>query len=301
MKLIYLLLISITLTTCTRPDNPYARQVILIGVDGMSPHGLQQANTPNMDSLMARGASSMHARAVMPTSSGANWGSMLLGAGPEQHGITFNSWRVDSFDIAASQQDEDGYFPSIFDLIHHKIPQAEMGVILDWEPIANFFNHKSVNLVADTDGTDQTIDSAINYILKKKPIFTFIHLDEVDHAGHQDGHGTPAYFQSIERVDQAIGKLVAALKNNHSYKETHIIISADHGGIGTKHGGNSMEEIEIPWIITGPEIAKGVTLDVPINTYDTPATIAFLFSTMPPYVWTGRPVMAAFERYNRAY
>lgn len=56
----------------------------------MSPAGIAQADTPVLDSLMAVGAWTMHARGVMPTSSSPNWASMIMGAGPEWHGITTN-------------------------------------------------------------------------------------------------------------------------------------------------------------------------------------------------------------------
>ena len=35
---------------------------------------------------------SIHARGVIPTVSSPNWASMIMGAGPEQHGITSNDW-----------------------------------------------------------------------------------------------------------------------------------------------------------------------------------------------------------------
>ncbi len=37
----------------------------------------------------------MHGRAVLPTVSSPNWASMIMGVGPEQHGITSNEWERD--------------------------------------------------------------------------------------------------------------------------------------------------------------------------------------------------------------
>ena len=93
--------------------------VVVIGLDGLSPDGLQNADTPTFDKLMQEGASTMHARAVLPTSSSTNWASMIMGAGPEQHGITSNSWEKDNLVLPAVTQSEPFLFPSIFHLIRY--------------------------------------------------------------------------------------------------------------------------------------------------------------------------------------
>lgn len=268
-------------------------RVILIGIDGLSTDGLQKAHTPHINRFIEEGVISLQARAVYPSSSGPNWGSMLLGAGPEQHGIFSNDWRVDRERLPGTQEDRQGFFPSIFDLIRERYPKAVMGVIHDWGTIKELFNNRSVNFIRDTDGTSETITEAVLFIQGKKPHFTFIHLDEVDHYGHQDGHGSEAYYRSIERVDEWIGRLIAMLEENKMYENTHILLSSDHGGLNFGHGGHTQAEMEIPWVARGPKVVRGKTLDVPINTYDTPATIAHLFGITPPPVWTGRPVFAA--------
>jgi predicted AlkP superfamily pyrophosphatase or phosphodiesterase len=49
-----------------------ADHIILIGVDGMSPFGIMNAATPNLDMLMKNGSYSFHTRAVLPSSSSSN-------------------------------------------------------------------------------------------------------------------------------------------------------------------------------------------------------------------------------------
>ncbi len=73
------------------PKIPSVKHVLVIGIDGLSPDGILNARTPVLDSLMAHGSATMRARAVLPTSSSSNWASMIMGAGPEQHGITSNN------------------------------------------------------------------------------------------------------------------------------------------------------------------------------------------------------------------
>ena len=60
-----------------------------------------------------------------------------------------------------------------------------------------------------------------------------------------------------------------------------------------------MAEIEIPWIISGPGVAKGRELHSLINTYDTAPTLAYVLRVKPPSAWIGKPVMEAFARHSR--
>jgi predicted AlkP superfamily pyrophosphatase or phosphodiesterase len=86
-----LLMLALTTGFTQAQDKPYiVNHVIIVGVDGMSPNGIQNANTPNMDFMMKNGSYSFHARAVLPSSSSSNWSSMIMGAGTEVHGITSN-------------------------------------------------------------------------------------------------------------------------------------------------------------------------------------------------------------------
>jgi hypothetical protein len=50
--------------------------------------------------------------------------------------------------------------------------------------------------------------------------------------------------------------------------------------------------VNVPWILTGPSVANG-ELRVPVNTYDTAATIAYLLGIKAPDCWVGRAVMEA--------
>ena len=65
-----------------RPDIDH---VIVIGIDGMSPDGIQKAATPTLDSILKVAAYTFTCQAVLPTSSSPNWASMIMGAGPDKH------------------------------------------------------------------------------------------------------------------------------------------------------------------------------------------------------------------------
>ena len=133
---------------------------------------------------------------------------------------------------------------------------------------------------------------ASNYFKRKKPDFMFIHLDHVDHAGHHDGHGTQAYYDAVSVADEMIGKIVKAVKESGVAEKTVILITADHGGIGHGHGGNTPEEVNVPWILTGAGVVNG-ELSVEVNTYDTAATLAYLLGIKAPDCWEGKAIIQA--------
>lgn len=269
--------------------------VVVVGVDGMSPAGIAAAKTPHLDALMARGAFTMKARAVMPTSSSSNWASMIMGAGPEQHGITSNDWEPDQFEIAPTAKGPGGIFPTIFAVLREARPESHLAVFYDWSGVGRLFEHDVVDWSADTKGPAVTTQRAVEYLVENLPTLTFIHLDHVDHAGHGHGWGSPEYVKAVEEADGYIGQVVQGVEQAGITGSTLVIVTSDHGGKGTSHGGSTMEEIEIPWIVAGPGVAEGLEITDPVDVYQTAATIAYVLNVTPPTCWIARPVAQAFS------
>jgi hypothetical protein len=276
------------------------KHVVVMGFDGLSPDGLENAKTPNFDKLISEGASTMHARSVLPTSSSTNWASMIMGAGPEQHGITSNSWEKNNFVLPPVVQSEDFLFPTIFNLLDAKIENAEIGAIYHWDGFGRLFEKKAVDYDISPKTADETAQLASVYLKSKQPNFTFIHFDHVDHAGHAYGHGTPEYYKSIEKADIVLAEVMEAITSSGMENETLVIISADHGGIGKGHGGESLQEIEIPFILWGRSIKKNFKIIDPVYQYDNAATVAFAFGLKLPLACIGKPVKNAFIGFNES-
>jgi len=269
---------------------------IVIGVDGLSPDGVGQALTPVMDRLMIEGAYTLKARAVMPTSSSPNWASMIMGAGPEQHGITSNDWQPDKFEVPPTHAGPSGLFPTIFAVLREQRPLAVSGVFHDWGDFGRLFERDLVSKIEDSDGPTNAVRSAMKWFREANPDLLFIHLDHVDHAGHEFGHGSREYYASVEAADRLIGEVIAVLEELQLLNQTTVLVTSDHGGINKGHGGATMAELEIPWIIRGPEVRRGHRIVSPVNTFDTAATIAYRLGLRPPLVWIARPIWEAFDK-----
>jgi predicted AlkP superfamily pyrophosphatase or phosphodiesterase len=269
--------------------------VVVIGVDGMSPDGIANADTPVIDKLIEGGASTMTARAVLPTSSSPNWASMIMGAGPIQHGITSNGWQPDKHELTAVAVDSGGRFPTIFSILREQRNDAIQASFYDWSGFGRLYHEPDLDASEDTKGPKVTTERACAYIKANKPLFTFIHLDHVDHVGHDKGHGTEEYYESVTEADGYIGEIIDALDAAGIRANAAIIITADHGGKGKGHGGSSRAEVEIPWIIQGATIRVDHQIQTPVFTYDTAATVAHLLDLNTPDAWIARPVLDALD------
>lgn len=85
----------------------------------------------------------------------------------------------------------------------------------------------------------------------------FSTLEYSDHAGHEFGYGNliEAYVQASKEVDNITYDLMQAIHNRSTYQEEDwlIIITTDHGGIGTGHGGQQAEERNT-WFVMNKDI-----------------------------------------------
>lgn len=272
--------------------------VVVFGIDGLGPIGLEKAPIPNISELIKNGAHTFGARAVMPTKSAPNWASMICGAGPEQHGVLANDWPLPKSylpPMCTSAGDTGQLFPSIFNLVHEQRPQVYQAVVHDWDGFGILFEKPAVNKVVNGDKEDDTAAQAIAIVKESKPGFLFIHIDSVDHALHGEGFATDAYFAAVTKMDTLVGSVVQAIREAGIYEKTLFLLTADHGGNGKDHGQATVGEITIPWLICGPGVKPGFTISDTVNTYDTAATLAHVFGVTPPQCWIGRPVLSAFK------
>ena len=71
-------------------------------------------------------------------------------------------------------------------------------------------------------------------------------------------------------------------------KDTVVILTSDHGGLGKKHGSTTLAEMEIPFILAGPVVKPVGEFDLAMMQYDCAAVIADLLGVEPPIAWRGR-------------
>lgn len=273
-------------------------QILVLGLDGLMPDAIEKAKTPHLHQLINDGTSTMQARAVYPTSSGANWSSMILGCGPDQHGISTNDWTLENRNIIPVVEKDNGFSPSIFDVIKEKYPEERISGVFNWFTIANYFDSSIPDTLINVNTTEEAINRIISELVKEKAKFVFSQIDHMDYAGHSLGFGTEKYNAKVVELEQEIGRLIQALKENNLYENTFIITLSDHGGKGFGHGNKTMAEYTVPFIITGPGIQAGKNTKEAIYCFDVAAIVADILDCEIPNHWTGTPIQSAFGNNN---
>ena len=231
--------------------NLESKKVLVIGIDGCRPDGITAANTPNLDALMANGIYSLDARNTGITSSGPGWSSMLTGVWQDKHKVVDNSFSGSDF----------SRYPHFFKRIEENNPNSRTVSVSQWHPINDQIANGFADITRNTaDSSADVKNKAVAELGVEELTALFVHFDDVDHAGHGSGFSpdNSNYINAIETVDAAIGELIIAIKNrpNYTKEDWIIIVSTDHGGIGTSHGGDTEEERTIFMIVSGGNIPK---------------------------------------------
>ena len=301
IKYLIIIFLAICLNGCIQNDSSFPNgieHVIVIGIDAMSVDGLKAASTPNMDKLIANGALCNRVRTVQPSSSAANWGSMLAGAGTEIHGITSNDWRVDDPELQPVVVNENGFFPTILSVVRAQRPNDEIGMLYHWAGFGDLFEKGLASIDKSFKTEEETANAIADYIKTKRPTFVYSQFDDVDHIGHRYGHMSNEYLNSIAKVDTFVGIIVQAVKEAGIDDKTMIMVVSDHGGIGYGHGGTNTEEIYVPFILSGAGVKKNYSVTTDIYMFDVAPTIAFALSLEEPYCWRGKAIKGAFEGFE---
>jgi len=277
---------------------PLARHVVLIGLDGWASHDFEKAHdVPNLLSLMNNGSYTMHKRSVIPSSSGVNWASMFMGAGPEVHGYT--TWNSKTPDVSSMTTNTHGIFPTIFSLVREQYPDAETGCTYEWEGIKYVIDTLAISHVEyfneDWQSVERNCDHIVQYIIDKKPMLFIPVFDGIDGIGHSKGWYSESYYDYLARIDVCVGRIIQALKDAGIYDDTIIIVTGDHGGHEQAHGTLAMEDMESPFVVFGKNVRSGYLIKGPVVQYDIAATIAYILGLETPSAWRGKPTIEVFN------
>lgn len=294
-------LVACLFTNDIHAAGPRAKQrpkhVVLIAFDGLSAIGVRNHPMPNFNRLMEEGAYTLNNRSILPSSSAPNWASMFMGVGPELHGYT--TWGSKTPEIPPYITNQYGRFPGFYGLLRDTYPKAECGYIYEWEGMRylvdsvaiNYFKH-APQTKADPEGATSF---AVNYIKEKKPMYCAVIFEYPDHTGHTYKWESKEYYEKLDELDGYLGQIVKAIEEAGMIDDTVIILTADHGGINTGHGGITLNEMETPLVFYGKGVKKGFKIKESTMVIDVPATEAWLLGIEPHEAWLGNPVTTAFQ------
>ena len=233
------------------------KKALVIGIDGCRPDALLAAKANHLHLLIKNGAFSGKAQTGDMTASGSGWGSLLTGVWREKHGVRGNDFKLAVF------RD----YPDMLFRVKKARPESFVASIVHWEPIKNQIVKKADATIAFKTDAEVT-NAAVQLLRDKNPDLVFVHLDDVDGAGHKFGFDPqlPKYLQAIEKTDEYVGDLLKAVQERKSYVQEDwlIVVSTDHGGSGKGHGQDTPEHRTIFLIVSGKSAARGTIEPAPM-------------------------------------
>lgn len=260
-----------------------AKRVVLFGIDGAGTF-FEQANTPNMDRLFARGAVCRRVLTEIPSISAQCWGSMLHGVPCLWHGLTNAIADVRPYP-------GDSPYPSVFRAVREAREDAVLASFCDWDSVNVGIIENGLDVYKYHAKDADLIDPAIRYIRETDFTLMYFHFDSVDGAGHRYGYGTTEHLAAIEKNDELVGRIVSAAEERGWLEDTLLLVEADHGGTpnygyGGQHGGATEAEKYVSFFAAGPGILPGEFEGMLVR--DTPAVILHALGIAQPEGWTAR-------------
>lgn len=294
MKKLVLTAIASLLAITAAATTKKAGHVVFIGLDGWAANTYGQSDMPFVKQLASEGAMTLEKRSVLPSSSAVNWASIFMGVGPEIHGYLQWGSQTPELEQPSGATAVNNTFPTVFQLARLQHPQARLALMAEWGGIKHLVDTLSLDHFEEP-GPDIIAARAADYIKANRPELMAIVFDRPDHPGHDNGWGSPEYYETMTRLDSCIAVIYKAIEDAGIADDTIVIITADHGGKNKDHGGTSMSEMLSPLIIHGPGVRKGTTITDLVMSYDVAPTIARILGLTTPHLWRGRPIIQAFE------
>jgi hypothetical protein len=276
-----LILLLFLFPTFAALDDFKPSHVVVISLDGARPDAILQAETPNIQALAARGATSWTAQTVFPPATIPGHASMLTGLDVSEHGVDWN-------DSSAAIIETSTF------LLKTQAAGYRVAMVVGKEKFSQFRQSDAIDYTFAREGDRSVVDIAIQRLQDGDEVL-FVHLPNPDYFGHSAGWMSDTYLFELRNTDAQVGRILAALDALHLTEETLVILTADHGGHDREHGQNTPDDMTIPWIIAGPGVVAGSALDaVDVHVTDTAQTVLWALGLPLPPSELGRPIYEAF-------
>lgn len=270
------------------------KKVLTIGLDGVRPDALDVASTPNVDSLLngaffgtagPSGIFAMNAQSEHLTFSGPGWGAYMTGLHVDRHGADTNEFE----NVVPGTTD---WFTPLeaFDstLNTHRV--------LTWQIASDSFPSgadTAENFEYTQNGDQLMTNRVAQWMQDPATDATMMFYSNADVAGHTCGFSPTAacYISAIQTIDGQIGQVMSAIhaRPTFSNEDWLVVITSDHGGLGTGHSGGLPEQRTIPFIVAGP-LATTVLPQANPRQVDVAATVLTYFGAPIPSNYDGHAI-----------
>lgn len=243
-------------------------RVLVISVDGLNPDALRRLGAdgaPALHRMLREGAGTLNARSqVEQTITLPNHTSMLTGRRIARkhggHGVTWTGHRP-----GTTVQKAAGHpVGSIFSVVH---AAARQSALFAAKRKFSIFDRSwpAIDRVTIRDQRDGALVKAVRRdLVDHDRAFTFVHLGDVDRAGHTHGFMGPAYLEAVRRTDARIDAILHTVDTHPELAERlTVVVTSDHGGRGGGHSDPArLADYRVPFLVRGPDVVPGDLYDL---------------------------------------
>lgn len=251
------------------PEGKTEKKAIIIGFDGCRADVLKEMQSENsvISAMLQDGASinlaycggvNYPAENTQDTSTAPGWCSILTGVWADEHGITANGIQKSlEYKTLLTTLVEDGVIDNSTFITKWKghFSKKKSTYILEKE----YCEENNLNVAFNRCENDEVSYKFTLEEIGKKDCadFIFVIYEPTDSTGHNLGFtiNNPEYKEAFKTADNYGYNTLNAIKQRETYatEDWLIIVTSDHGGINTDHGGASIQE-RMTFIVTNKEI-----------------------------------------------
>lgn len=240
-----LLCLAFTFSAAAKAPARHGAQppLLLISIDGFRADYIHRGITPVLSALAAHGVLAKGMEPSFPSLTFPNHYTLVTGLYPDHHGIVDNSMydpKLGRFTLGNRKAVGDGRWWREGEPIWVTADRAGLKTAtLFWPGSEARIHGYRPDHWLRYDGAmpyARRVDRVLHWLdlpRPQRPDFLTLYFEGVDTAGHYDGPDSPQVNRAIRKVDAAIGRLVAGLKQRGLFRRMNLIVVADHGMAST--------------------------------------------------------------------
>ena len=253
--------------------------VLVVSIDGLVPRHATRATMPALTTLALEGASCFRAGTVTPPRTLPAHTSMFRGVDPATHGL---------FDNTPAPLYTDA--PSFLKAAREA--GCSTAMFVSWLPFDTVMESDAadqrfvIDSGYDPDDDRRMVEAAIAASADGRHDLLFVYLSQPDLNGHLHGWDSAEYVAAAAQSDTALARLFDAVG-----PEASVLVTTDHGGLGTDHADEVPDVLEMFMVVRAPGRVQPASGWPTASLLDVAPTVADLCGFVPEPRWEGSSLL----------
>ena len=212
--------------------------VVLVSIDGFRADYLELGLTPNLQRLADQGVRTEWMAPSYPTLTFPNHYTLVTGLRPDRHGVVHNTMRDEALgEFRIRDRDavgDAGWWggePVWVTAEKAGLRTAAMFWVGTEAPVSGVRPSRWSQFDAEVP-VEERVDRVLGWLSEPpatRPGLVTLYFEHLDSAGHRHGPHAAETRETLQRMDQAIGRLARGLADRGLAGEVDLVVVSDHG------------------------------------------------------------------------